>query len=549
MRRLASSLAESRRRFGRGAATHKLRLLDEARRLPLRAAGPLRAYHDHLLFLLAWPDDARVRAAAEAELHRVAEAAPRARRALDNSGIAGTDIVAGFTPDLVDWLVARHHAHVDVNWENDALAPAIEELLPLLVSPVEADGLLARHVDTREWLVIARAGKGTDLAWLLTRLRARTEDVALRERLLAALSLEIRWRLDRDSRTFTRFPARPVVYHRAPLARGVDLAALLETPLPSAARLDAPARAALVEIARAALAARARETDPVTWANAREVTLFRLEDGTDIALFGLLPGHRLSIESYFGFVAAKNRIPVAYGGGWVLGGRCEIGVNLFPEFRGGESAHLFGQVLRVYRQHYRVRQFLVDPYQFGRGNTEAIRSGAFWFYWRLGFRPTIARVHARAATEWDRLLATGGQRTGAALLRRFAVAPLYLGVPVGAPPPPGAWRAIAPDLAELGLAATRWLARDADGDRSRAEADALRVARRALHLSTLDGWSGHERDWLTRLAPLVAMHPDRERWSEAQRRLVTRAIRAKGGRRERDFVFALRRAPLLGDLG
>ncbi|NJM51440.1 MAG: hypothetical protein HC843_11690, partial [Sphingomonadales bacterium] len=63
-------------------------------------------------------------------------------------------------------------------------------------------------------------------------------------------------------------------------------------------------------------------------------------------------------------------IPVAYGGGWVFGDRCEIGINVFDDFRGGESALLFGQILRVYRHHYRVRRFLVDPFQFGAGNRE-----------------------------------------------------------------------------------------------------------------------------------------------------------------------------------
>ena len=55
------------------------------------------------------------------------------------------------------------------------------------------------------------------------------------------------------------------------------------------------------------------ETDPITYANPREVTLVRLERGIDIALFGSVPERRLPIESFFGFVIAKNRVPIGYG--------------------------------------------------------------------------------------------------------------------------------------------------------------------------------------------------------------------------------------------
>jgi hypothetical protein len=39
------------------------------------------------------------------------------------------------------------------------------------------------------------------------------------------------------------------------------------------------------------------------------------------------------------------------------------------------------------RQVLGLSCFTVDPYQIGYHNEEAIESGAFWFYRKLGFRP------------------------------------------------------------------------------------------------------------------------------------------------------------------
>jgi hypothetical protein len=304
----------------------------------------------------------------------------------------------------------------------------------------------------------------------------------------------------------------------------------------------------LIGIARATLAARARETDTVTWANPGEVDLFRLDRGVDIALIGLAPSRRLPVESYFGFVAARNRVPIAYGGGWVFFGRCEIGVNLFPEFRGGESAFIFAQVLRAYRQRYRVEQFLVDPYQFGKGNPEAIQSGAFWFYYRLGFRPTDGAVAREAAAEWTRVASHRSYQTPASRLRRFTAAPLFLDVPpleAGVTPALDApWHPVAPDLPALGLSVTRWIAGQHEGDRLRAQAASVRLIRRVLG-APARSVRGSERQWYERLAPAVAMIPELGSWPVRDRRQLAAALAAKGGPRERDYALRLQQLPRL----
>ncbi|MER3498490.1 MAG: hypothetical protein C4308_07590 [Chitinophagaceae bacterium] len=63
--------------------------------------------------------------------------------------------------------------------------------------------------------------------------------------------------------------------------------------------------------------------------------------GLQIVLVGLHSSKLLSLENYIGYMAFKNGWPVGYGGGWIFGQRCKIGVNIYPAFRRGESARLF----------------------------------------------------------------------------------------------------------------------------------------------------------------------------------------------------------------
>ena len=87
---------------------------------------------------------------------------------------------------------------------------------------------------------------------------------------------------------------------------------------------------------------------------------------------------------------------------------------------------MFAQVLRAYRQRFRVQRFVVEPYQYGAGNREGLESGAFWFYWRLGFRPVVPRVRALAEAEAAKIAADRAYRAPIATLRRFTTSDIAL---------------------------------------------------------------------------------------------------------------------------
>lgn len=547
MRNVIADLAALRRRFDPAAERARTSLLRRAAAVALSRIDPadLLAYHEELLFLAAYPPSRRVLAAAEEELRRVAAATtqPAYRAALAESGIANTPVEHAFTAEMLAWLTRRPVRSLDLAWHDGSAGPALDTLLAALATPLEADGLDEPDCSTRRWLALAAGGGGrAAVRWLADRLLSLPGPLAARDQLVDGLDLRVRFTpRPHDSRTFIRFPRRPLFVQAEPLLRDPDLGALCAAPLPAGRSAPLPLRAAqrVIDTARATLCIRQRETDPVTYANPREVWLLPLERGLDVAVIGMLPQRRLPLDSYFGFVAARNRVPLAYGGGWMFFDRCEIGINLFDTFRGGESAYLFTQVLRVYRRLFHVGYFQVDPFQFGADNDEAIRSGAFWFYHRLGFRPRQPALQRLAADESARIEREPGYRSPPRTLRRLARSQLVLRA---ADPNARRPAAPAPDPRRIGLALTRYLGRRFAGDRARAEALCVREVTGALCTGDVDRWPRSARAALQRFAPLCAMIGDLPRWSADDKVRLTRVIRAKAGRGERGFVLALQRA-------
>jgi hypothetical protein len=104
--------------------------------------------------------------------------------------------------------------------------------------------------------------------------------------------------------------------------------------------------------------------------------------------------------------------------------RMEVGFNLYYTFRQGETAWLYVRLLKLFCERFRVTSFVIDPYQLGHENEEAIESGSFWFYYKLGFRPESPEVARLAEREQQRIATHSEYRTRPATLRKLAVAPV-----------------------------------------------------------------------------------------------------------------------------
>ena len=130
-----------------------------------------------------------------------------------------------------------------------------------------------------------------------------------------------------------------------------------------------------------------------------------------------------------GYLVLANGVPVGYGGSSILFKQVNTGVNVFEEFRGSEASYLWVQVMRVYHSLVGCTRYIANPYQFGEGNREALRSGAFWFYYKLGYRPVVPEIRALAQSELKKKQMTPVHRAGIGTLRKLASCDMHLTLP------------------------------------------------------------------------------------------------------------------------
>lgn len=546
-----------RHRYGAAETAEKLALLARLERRPPRARRPLAAYHDDLLFLRAFPDNLRVHTMVVRALahtaRRVHGLPARQRRALDDSGVAGTTTRHAFAFGIARWLVNAGEA-AEIAWDDVETPERLDPLLRLTLTQAEADAFDSGELSTREWLAIARGGaRDGALAWLArdaqhgaagrveidaTRRPTGTPDPAVTRLMYEGLELPVRWRLS-PARSISGNAVAGVTptFRTSMRPAPADPVAHIATPLPGITRLGGAEAARWLDASRAALAARCREVHAITYANLDEIWCADLGEGGQLCLIGAARDDRLTLEVNYGYVLFSNGVPIGYGGVTPLAAQANTGVNIFDAFRHAEAAMLFAQALRAFRTLFGVTRFIVNPYQFGAGNDEALASGAFWFYDRLGFRPVDRHVVLLAAKERSRLSANRAHRTSLAALRRLAAGDLVLELPGAAETTVFEERW----LVTLARAVTRALATPEAATRLERRDATLDAVARTIGLRQWRTSDAETRFGLQRVGPIVGLVLDRvARWSPRDRRALVSLFRAKGSAQERDFAIASR---------
>jgi len=168
----------------------------------------------------------------------------------------------------------------------------------------------------------------------------------------------------------------------------------------------------------------------------------------------------------------------------------------------------------------------------GENNDEALRTGAFWFYRKLGLRPTNPAVEKIARAEEARMAADPRHRSSLRTLRRLSQTEAFLDLSGGVHRPM--------DLGKLGLAQSRLVESQFGGNRARAE------SRCASRMAALLGVNARGRA-LRALAPLLSLIPDLGSWNPWDRATLGSAIDAKDGRSEARATRLLTDHPRLGD--
>lgn len=529
-------------RKARPAAAEAEAALEAAASHAPSGAGALARLHDGFLFLRAYPHSPRVLFLSDEALGRIGGHVARLAEEgedlspLDDpavSGIAGVPIAMPFSWAAASWLARRDPERLRVDWDAEDLPDRLASFLPRFVPGLEEQARVDANVPFRDYVDAARGGE-PDAAWLVRRLDALPYPEPVKAELWEATGLQLTWQpRPADSRGLARFPSPAPFCSDAPLLarRDVSVAAELAAPPPPLVRLSLRDGTALLDSARAAMAVRYRELPAFSAGDPSAV--FRADVGRGISIFvtGLAREARLPLRAGFGTLFARNGVLVGYGDLHAAFSRADVSFNVFYAFRDGESAWLYARLLAVCRAVTGAAQFSIDPYQIGLGNEEAIVSGAFWFYRKLGFRSSDPSFERLAAREEARLAATSGRRTSPATLRRLAAAPLLYDVPGETCGLPDTFH-----LRDLVLAAARRMAASGLSP----EAFSARTARRIARAVGLTRTDVPTREALHRLAPILTLLDDPTTWSPADKKTLAALLQAKSGRDELAYLRRLR---------
>jgi hypothetical protein len=418
-------LEASKRAFGTGEHASLPRLLRHLGRARFPDAASLIRFHEALLFYRAYPPNREVARLADILLASIPFKIAQLRRAgvdvtpleePDVSGIAGTAFSALFTYDITRWLAEHHPKKVEIDWDGyDAalLGPLLRRLHPF----ANEDLLVEANIPYMDWFRAAKHRAGSDLLWLLSQI----DDAEL----FAQAKIFVRWELGdgRSTRTNGRLPGhRKLFCHDSPLIRRADvsLAAELQSPAIPIEQLSRTEGQRMLHFARETSAMRYRELHGFTFGDPAHILRAGLGRGVQAFVWGVPPEHRLPLRAYHAGMFFKNGVPIGYIECLTLFEHMEVGFNLYYTFREGETAWLYARLLRLFRQLLGASCFAVDRYQLGHHNDEAIESGAFWFYRKLGFRPADAQVAKLLQREESKLRANPAYRTPARTLRRLA---------------------------------------------------------------------------------------------------------------------------------
>ncbi|MGP0019360.1 MAG: hypothetical protein ACLPHP_12375 [Candidatus Sulfotelmatobacter sp.] len=599
---LLARLEAAKGRFGRGAAAETKVLLDQLARCSFRDAKSLIRFHEALLFLRAFPQSASLVPRIEKFLNSFHQRVEIVRAAgadmaefddFDTSGIAGTVMQDTLNFEAARWLARRIPRYVEIGWDEYAEDYPAERAMgstwPRFIPLLAEDADVEANIPWRRWLDAAR-GRERDLEWLIRRFEQLTLTERERAELYDSLRLPLRWNLANLKFSRTRNWTRPrsFYYHTEPLIvrSQVSLATELARPAPRIIKLSRREGESTLHTIREVMAVRYRELYGTTLGDPNSVVRADLRSGdTDrgvvMYFWNLPPTRRLPLRAYVAGFTVKNGVPINYIEAIGLCEWIEVGFNTFYTYRQGETAWIYAQALRCLCAFTGATTISVYPYQIGQNNDEALDSGAFWFYRKLGFRSGRRDLEQLAQKEEKKIAANPQYRTPKRTLKRLAEAHVFYELEslgeldldgrghasyrLGQSPGKGATssRAVKTALStpasaaermsgpwdmfstrNLGLRVNRRMARDFSGDSQIMRRAAVAKVCRALDID-LSRWNSAERQALENWSLALALMHNLSRWSPHEKQQAGKIIRAQAAANEMRYLRLTQQHPRL----
>jgi hypothetical protein len=601
--RLLDLLEAAKLHFGPGAAGSLEKLLAQLSQKKFRDSAALIRFHEALLFFRAFPPGASLVPRLEHLLDTFHERVDHIQRLgadmsalddFDTAGIAGTVMQDALSFDAVRWLARRIPRQIEIAWDDylddsqneRALAALWPRIMPLLAEDSDVEA----NIPWTRWLDSAR-GRERPLEWLLRRFEqlpveadhagsneassrenirrkqekrrltdqekkfARDQQDRDRAALYDSLRLPVRWRLDnlRLSRTRNWQRPRAFYFHREPLIirSQVSLAHELSQPAPRLTKLSPSDGQAVMHFIREVMAVRYRELYGTTLGDSASVVRVSLGRGVVIHLWNLPPARRLPLRAYVAGFTLKNGVPINYIEAIGLCEWIEVGFNTFYTYRHGETAWIYAQTLRSLCAFTGARCISVYPYQIGQNNDEAIDSGAFWFYRKLGFRSGRADLERLARREEQKIAANPAYRTPPRILRRLAEAHVFYDLDQNDSDrydldlhdgESGSWDTFS--TRNFALRVNRRMAREFDGDSARIRQVSVAEVSRALRVN-FSRWNPAERQAFENWALVLALIPDLRRWMPQEKHDLAHIILAQAAPNEMRYLRLTQQHPRL----
>lgn len=551
--RRLSELEASKHSYGRGCAARVEHLLASLKGARFDDAESLIRFHDALLFLRAFPQSRKVVQLTESLLAGIGRQVAALRESGADlemfhveqfSGITDMVINDSFTYEVARWLQLLHPKELSVEWNLDEQSRQMAIALPRFLLLLADDSLVEADTPYLDWMGHAAGGQNKILAWLLKRLETAPQTMIQKTAWYDALKINVTWHLGANSqasRTHARLNPQEMYFHRELLIRRNQVS--LDTEMRSGAlpigKLKRHEGEEVLDMVRDALTVRYRELYGTTRGDPESVVEADVGRGVHIFLWGLPPDRRLPLRVYHAGFTIKNGVPINYIEGISLFDWMEVGFNTFYAFRDGESAWIYSKVLHLLHQLTNVTCFSVYPYQLGDENEEAIKSGAFWFYRKLGFRPGRPELLAITQREEAKMAKQPSHRTSARTLHKLAAGHVFYEFGDG---PRGMWDAFS--VRNIGLAVQQRMAVEFNGDPDsmcRATSAALAVELKVDPRK----WSAVEQTAFKDFAFVLSLVPELKSWTTNQKRALVAIIRAKAAKDESFYLRLLQQHEIL----
>jgi len=553
---LLTQLEAAKNRIDSTHAALITRLLTQLSKPPLSDPRQLIRLHECLLFLRAFPQSPLLivpvanllnsfhrRLAIEKERPGAAKVDLSLFDEFDTSGIAGTTMQDTLSFDVARWLVRRIPHNVEIAWDDYWDDYQSERprgtIWPRFMPLLEEDADVEANIPWQRWLDSAR-GREKPLLWLIRRFEQLPLTVRQRAELYDALRLPVRWKLDNLKMSRTRNFTRPrrFYFHTTPLIQRseISLSRELAQPAPKFEKLSIAAGESVMHAIREVMVVRYRELYGTTLGDPRFVVRADVGRGVVMYFWGLPPDRRLPLRAYLAGYTLKNGVPINYVEAIGLCEWIEVGFNTFYTYRQGETAWIYAQALRCLCALTAAKIISIYPYQIGQNNDEAIDSGAFWFYRKLGFRPGRADLQQLCQREERKIAANHEYKTSARVLKRLAEAHMFYQTPPSSvfhANSSGPWDTFS--TRNLGLLVNRRMAREFDGDNHKIRQASTATVTRVLNINPAR-WTPAQIQSLEDWSLVLALIPRLSRWTQDEKDQLIKIIRAKSALNEMTYV-------------